>query len=173
MCCTQLWMFLMESKAHDLCSKYNQSGHTPSGACCMLLDLDDGITCPPHHTMNKFPPSFGSLLSLWRPLTSSTGSQVITTHPINDSTLINASHHCIPLTWTCVLRSPDFHQHCPQKLHWDLSLERRRQACTPQSFPGHITWSNTCKTPCRFFLFLQLFSYGETCFENITLSTFV
>ena len=86
------------------------------GACCVLLDLDHGMTCHPCHTMNNFPPSFGLLLSLWRPLTSSTGSQVITTYLIDDSALINASHHCIPLTWTCALRSPDFRHHCPATL---------------------------------------------------------
>ena len=126
---------------------------------------------PPHHTMNS--PSFGSLVSLRRPLTSSAGSQVITTHLIDDSALGNASRHCIPLTWTCALRSPNFCQSCPQKLHWDLSQDGGRQAHAPQPLPGHITWPNTCKIPCQFFLFSQLFSYGETCFENITLSAFV
>ena len=166
-------MLRSESKARDLCGKYNQIGRTPSGACCVLLDLDDGMTCPPRHTMNIFPQSFGLLLSLRRPLTSSTGSQVITTHLIDDSTLINASRHCIPLTWTCVLRSPDFCQSCPQKLHWDLSPDGGRQAHAPQPLPKHITWPNICKIPCQIFLFSQLFSYGETCFENIMLSAFV
>ena len=58
---SECWQMLrsMESKACDLHGKYNQSGRTPSRACCVLLDLDDGMTCPPCHTMNNFPLSFG------------------------------------------------------------------------------------------------------------------